>query len=97
MSAEVEDGVADKLPGAVVGALATAIDFDNGMRKLRGDTEAGLVAGAANGVDGLVFEKEESGLGLVVQHLPDVGLLKREGFLPGEAVEVLDGEDAMHR
>ena len=97
MLAEVEDGVANKLAGSVVGALATAIDFDNGMRELLGDPEAGLVAGATNGVNGLVLEEEESGLGVVVQHLLDVVLLEREGFLPSEAVEVLGGEDAMHR
>ena len=95
--AEVEDGVADELAGAVIGALAAAIDFDDGMRESGGLAEAGLVAGAADGVNGMVFEEEEGGVGVrCVEEGVDVGLLEGVGVLPGDLAEVLDGEEHGH-
>jgi len=54
---EVKDGVADELAGAVVGGLAAAVGFEEGVGEGGGIAEGGLVAEAADGVDGLVFQQ----------------------------------------
>ena len=38
--------------------LPSPIDLENGMRKGTGRAEAGLITGAANRVNGIVFEKK---------------------------------------
>ena len=53
---EVEDGVADKLAGTMVGGLATAVDFVNRVGERGGIAERRLIAQAANGVNRQVFE-----------------------------------------
>ena len=35
-SAQIDDRIADQLPGAVIGRLAAAIDREKRMRKMRG-------------------------------------------------------------
>ena len=84
MVAEVEDGIADELAGAVIGGLAAAIDLDDGMGKMRGAAQAGLVRGAANGVNRVVLEEQEligDGAGAA---------LGNEAVLEGEGLPVID-------
>src|SRR5581483_2758577 len=61
--AEIEDGVADELSGAVEGDVAAAITFDQLDALLREEVGRGddvfLFRIAAEGDDGGVFEKEE--------------------------------------
>ena len=52
---EIENRIADQLAGAVIGRLAAAVDFVDGVRQRGGIAEGGLVAQAADGVNGLVL------------------------------------------
>lgn len=65
--AEVEDGVADELAGAVVGDIATAVDFVDSDaaegEKVTGGEDVGAVGVAAEGEDGRVLEEEKDVLG----------------------------------
>lgn len=94
---QIEDGIADELAGAVVGALAAAVDFDDGVRKEGGLAETGLVPGAADGVDRMVFEEEEGGVGRSVEEAVDLRLLFGEGLFVGEGSEMLDVEEHCFR
>ncbi len=59
MVAQVQDGIADKLAGPVVSGLPAATDLDDGIGKVRGAPQAGLVRGAADCVNGVVLEEQE--------------------------------------
>jgi hypothetical protein len=63
VAAEVEDGVADELAGAVIGDVATAVDlvdFDAALgEELVGREDIGAAGVAAEGEDRRVFEEEE--------------------------------------
>jgi hypothetical protein len=80
---EIEDGIAGELAGAVVGGLAAAIGLEDGVRKSL--AEARAVACAADGVDGLVLEKDESFVALAGLHLLHEPLLERERGFKGES------------
>src|ERR1700734_2697862 len=57
--AQVKDRVADELARPVESSLPAAIDLDDGMGKVRRAAQAGLVRGAADGINRVMFEKEE--------------------------------------
>ena len=63
VAAEVEDGVADELAGAVVGDVAAAVDFvdfyGSAGEQVVGGQDVGAGGVAAEGEDGWVFEEEE--------------------------------------
>jgi hypothetical protein len=90
--AKVEDGIADKLAGAVVSGLAAAIDLNHGVGKVGGAAEAGLVRGAANGVNGVVLEEEELIRDRACVALCDEAVLEGQGLFVGDAAQPLDGE-----
>ena len=54
---EIKNRVARELSWAVVGCLSAAVGFKNRVR--HGDAEAGLIAGAADGVNGIMLKKDE--------------------------------------
>ncbi len=56
---EVRDGVADQLAGAVVGGLTAAVDFKDGVGQDGAGVQAGVVAGAADGVNAGVFQQKQ--------------------------------------
>ena len=86
--AEVEDGVADELAGAVVGGLAAAPGDDERVREGGGVAQAGVVGGAADGIDGVVLEEEEGvGRGGVGEFAGDEVVLEGERLGVGEAAE----------
>ncbi len=58
MTHEIDYGIGDELSWAVPRGLASAIDFENGVRKGLRASQTRLIAGAADGVDGLVLEKQ---------------------------------------
>ena len=55
---QIEDGIGDELAWPMPCGLPSPIDLENGMRKGTGRAEAGLITGAANRVNGIVFEKK---------------------------------------
>ena len=57
--AQVDDRIADQLPGPVIGCLAPAIDREERMRKVGNVPEARLVGGAPDGVNGLVLQEQK--------------------------------------
>ena len=63
-AAEVEDGVADELAGAVVGDVAAAVDFVEGDaaagKNLIGGQDVGAIGVAAKGEHGRMFEKQKN-------------------------------------
>jgi hypothetical protein len=56
---EVQDGVRNELAGTVPRGLPAAIDLENRMRQHLRAAKAGLISGAANRVNGLMFQEEE--------------------------------------
>ena len=80
---EIEDRISCELPGAVVSSLPAAIGFEDGVGEVF--AQAGAVASAADGVDGLVLEKDERFLTLTALQAGDKLLLKRESGLKGES------------
>ena len=62
-AAEVEDGIADELAGAVIGDVAAAVDFVEGDaaagKQLVGGQNVGAVGVAAKGEDGRMLEEQE--------------------------------------
>jgi hypothetical protein len=58
-SREIENRITDQLAGAVVGCLAAAIDFYDGVGESGIAAEAGAIPGATDGVDGFVLEEED--------------------------------------
>jgi len=90
--AQVEDGIADELAWAVIGGLAAAIDVDDGVDEVGSAAEAGLIRGAAHGVNGVVLEKEELIGDAADAALGDEAILKGEGLLEIDAAKPLDGK-----
>ena len=62
-AAQVEDGIADELAGAVIGDVAAAVDFMEGdaaaSKKLIRCQNVGAVCVAAEGENGGMFEEQE--------------------------------------
>ena len=58
-SAQVDDRIADQLTGSVIGRLATAIDREKRMRKMRNAPETRLIRRAANRVNRLVLQQKQ--------------------------------------
>jgi hypothetical protein len=56
---EIDDRVCDELSWTVPRGLASAIDFENGMRESLRASQTRLIAGAPDGVDGFVLEQKE--------------------------------------
>lgn len=56
---QVEDRIADELAGAVIGGLAAAVGLEYGEGECGGVAQGGLVAQAADGVNGLVLQQED--------------------------------------
>lgn len=77
---QVENGVAHQLARAVVGGLTAAVDLNDGMRKVNRFAKAALVASAANGVDGRMFEEEDC-LSTAREHGSKVAFLKAKALL----------------
>jgi len=90
--AKIEDGIAYELAGTVVGGLAAAIDLDERMGKMGGATQAGLVRGAADGVNGVVLEEEELIGDGAVATFGYEAILEGEALLEIDAAQPLDGD-----
>jgi hypothetical protein len=56
---EVEQKVTDQLTRAVVGGLATAINFEKWMRQMLRAAKTRLIGRASDGVDRIVLEQEQ--------------------------------------
>jgi len=80
---EIKDGITYELARAVVGSLPAAIGLED--RVPEGFAQAGAVACAADGVDGLVLEEDECVVALIALHLPDNVFLKGESGFEGES------------
>src|SRR5258708_29357849 len=97
VSAEVEDGVADELPGAVEGDVAAAVafeDLDSAQSQLVGrQQDVGRLRVASQGDDRRVLEQE--------QHVADAsGFAEFDQFLldaqSGSVVDAAELEDGDH-
>ncbi len=73
------------------GGLTTAVGLKDGVGEGGGFAEAGGVAGAADGVDGLVLEEEDLFGAGPSEVVGDELILQVEGGLVGDAAEPLDG------
>ena len=79
VTAEIEEKIADQLPGPVISRLPAAIDRDERMRQMRGAAQTRLIGGAADGVNRLVLEKPEFVGRVRIRALPpDQFILLRE-------------------
>ncbi len=88
--AEVEDGIADELSGAVEGDIAAAVGFEQfdaaGGEGFAGEEDVAAVGVAAEGDDGRMFEEKEGVADTVLFAEFDEGLLEVErGGVVGEA------------
>jgi len=101
-AAEIEDGVADELAGAVVGDVPAAVDFVKGdtaaQEELIGGEDVGAAGVAAEGENRGVFEEEEGVLDVTGQAQGRDLCLNAEGFVVGNAaeVEVLDHATSLY-
>lgn len=90
--AQVEDGITDKLAGAMISGLAAAISRDHGVREMGGPAEAGLVGRPADSINGFVLqEKELVGNGASAA-LGCETLLQGEGLRVFHPAQPLDGD-----
>ena len=62
--AQIEDGIADELPRAVVSGLPATADLDDGVGQARRIAQAAPVRRAADGINRIVLEQEK----LVANH-----------------------------
>ena len=95
-AAQVEDGIADELAGAVVGDVATTIDFVEGdaaaREELIGCEDVGAVCIAAEGEHRRVFEEQQNVADAALLAEFDQLRLEKERFAVVDAaeIEVLD-------
>ncbi len=95
---EVEDGIADELPRAVVGGLAAAVCFENGMWQGCRRAEGGLVAQAADGIDRLMLQQENGVAGLTGEDRGHGVFLHRQPVGVGNGMrDALDFQGRFHR
>ena len=87
---EVKDQVTDELSGAVVGGLAAATDFDEWVWEFGWVAQAGLIASAADGVNGIVFQEEDGVFDFARAAFRDELELQLECLIVGESIEFLD-------
>jgi hypothetical protein len=92
IAAEIEDGVADELAGAVIGDVAAAIDLVH-LHSTLGEEivaseDVGAVGVAAEGEDGRMLQHEESVADEVLLASGDDLLLDGESFAVGDAAEM---------
>ena len=81
---QVENGIAHQLSGTVAGGLATTVDLEHRMRKVRGVAQAALIARSSDGIDRGVLQQENGFGSLSRLELPDMFLLKLKGVLIGD-------------
>jgi len=91
-AAEVEDGVADELAGAVIGDVAAAVDFVKGDaaagKELVGGQDVGAVGVAAKGENARVFEEEQDVVDAALEAELDQLRLETKSFAVGNAAEI---------
>ena len=91
-AAQVEDGVADELAGAVVGDVAAAVDLVErdaaAGEEFVGGEDVGAVGVAAEGEDGRVLEEQQDVVDATLEAEIDELRLEAEGFVVGDAAEI---------
>lgn len=88
-SGEIENEITNELSWAVVSGLSASIDLDDRVRKVGFASEAGLVPGAADGVNRFVFEEEDGVGNLAEEALTGEFCLEFEGVFIGDAAQPL--------
>ena len=58
-TAKIDDGITDELTGSVIGRLPAAVDRKKRMRQMRAAAQTRLVRCATDGVNRIVFEKQQ--------------------------------------
>ena len=90
--AEIEDGVADQLAVAVVGDVASSIDFVQGdaaaLEEFVGGEDVGAAGVAAEGEYGRMFEKKECVFNEPFETEGGYFGLQTESFVVGDAAEI---------
>ena len=91
-AAQVEDGVADELAGAVIGDVAAAVDLVEGDaargKQLIGGENVGAVGVAAQRKHRRMLEQQQHVADAVLLAQRDQLLLQAKGFSVGDAAEI---------
>ena len=87
VAGEVQDGIANQLPGAVPGGFATAADLNEGGWQMVRIAKAGTVWITADGKDGVVLQ-EQQGVGHFTAEVAGDDFL-----LEGKALGVVDAPE----